>query len=253
MDLVLNDKSLNGQYQGLSDFANVLHKKILPTLDLADDLSVSFLLKSYNAYNLPVTCSETVRSILKHKENPIFQRFAIKYAKYFLKGPYWGDSRKSIQSNDDCRVEAFYRDGIMLSFTPSQYNEGSFVSVQINGNEENICNAIDANSFLAALNVKGLYSLECNFHLDGSSCKFMIHTGQSEDIHNEPHFHIKSASGAESTTVSLKTFDLLVKEQFYDSQQAFFRKDIKIAKGEINKKRLIRLWNYFHPDRLVQG
>ena len=251
MDLVLNDTSLHGQYQNLSEFAEVLHKKILPSLSLAEDLNISFLLKSYNTCDLQVTNSDTVRSILKYKENTVFQSFAHNYAKFFLKGPFWGDARKSPIENDDCRTEAFYRNGILLSFTPSPNNDNEFVKIQINNNEEQICNAIDANSLLKALEVKGLYSLACNFNLIGSSCKFMIHTGQSEDIHNEPHFHIKSSDCTKSTSVSLKTFKLLVNERDYESQLSFFRKDIKIANEDINKRRLIRLWNYFHPDRSI--
>lgn len=251
MDLVLNDTSLNGQYQNLSDFAEVLRTKILPTLALADDLDVSFLLKSYNTCNLQVTNSETVRSILKYKENTIFQKFAHNYAINFLKGPFWEATRKSPQGNNDCRIEAFFRNGILLSFTPSPNNDDEFVKIQINNNEEQICNAIDVNSLLKALEAKDLYSLDCNFHLTGSSCKFMIHTGQSEDNHNEPHFHIKSPDGAKTTSVSLRTFDLLVDKRDYESQLAFFRKDIKIAKEEINKRRLIRLWNYLHPDKAI--
>ena len=94
---------------------------------------------------------------------------------------------------------------------------------------------------MKALDYKVIIKIECNFKLIGSNRVFMIHTGQSEDNHKEPHFHIKATDGTKKTTVSLKTFDLLVDKQFYTEQMSEFRKDIKIAKSEINQKNL--LWN----------
>ena len=253
MDLLLNDFSLIGQYSDVNSFVKELRVNILPCLELAQDTELSFLLKSHAVCDLKVTSNKTVRSILKHKKNS-FPEIALvldKYGKAFLKGPFWEDNIISPQQPANCLDEAFYRNGILLSFIPNTEYDKDFVANLIQKKTEKIPNATTTNQLLKALDYTGIIKIECNFSLVGSNRVFMIHTGQSEDNHKEQHFHIKSENGTKKTTVSLKTFDLLVDKRFYAEQMDEFRKDIKLAKTEINQKKLKRLWNYLHPDKQI--
>lgn len=253
LDLILNDFSLTGQYSSFWDFKNELKDNILPCLELSKDLQINFLLKSYNVCDLPVTKDETVRSVLKNRSSDtVIQKILLDYAKHFLKGPYWEDNPVTPKGiNQTCKTEAFFRNGILLSFVPSEGNEALHINVKICNKDETVCNATNTNQFLECLSEKNRFSLDSNFKLDGSNCIFMIHTGQSEDVHKEQHFHIKTHDNSENTSVSLRTFDLLVDERDYAKQKALFRKDIKIASSEANKKRLVRIWNYFHPENPI--
>lgn len=254
MDLLLNDYSLTGQYADVNSFVNELRENILPCLELAQDTDLCFLLKSSNTCNLHVTANETIRSILKYKKNstPEISLILLKYATPFLKGPYWEENVVSPQCPTDCLYEAFYRNGILLSFIPNSSYDQEFVTKLIQNKEVKIPNATTVNQLLKALDYIGVINIECNFNLDGSDRTFMIHTGQSEDNHKEPHFHIRSTDMTKNTTVSLKTFDLLVNKRDYSNQMSEFRRDIKIAKSELNQKKLKRLWNYLHPDKKIQ-
>ncbi len=254
MDVILNDFSLQGQYASLDDFAESLIKNVFPCMELSKVLPICFLLKSYNTYNQKVTQTETLMSCLRNcRSNTAFQYLKAFISQYIIRQPYWEDNQKTppeVLAN--CLTEAFFRNGALLSFVPNKGYVGKCTTVFVKEKNEKVFNVTDKKSFLECLDEKKLFPLACNnISFGGTSCKFSVHTGQSESRHKEPHFHIRTADGSKTTTVSLLTFDLLVEKQFYEEQLLCFRKEIEIARLERNKFKLVELWNYYHPERQI--
>lgn len=253
MDVILNDFSLQGQYASLDDFADSLEKNVFPCMELSKVLPICFFLKSHTTYEQKITQNETLETCLRnYRSKTVFQYLRVFISKYILSQPFWNDDKKTPpESSATCLTEAFYRNGTLLSFIPNEGFDGKYAVVFVKDKSEKVSNVTDKRSFLECLDEKNVFSLACNISFEGTSCKFSVHTGQSESRHNEPHFHIKTSDDSKETTVSLLTFELLVEKQFYDGQLLCFRKEIEIARLDHNRFKLVELWNYYHPERQI--
>jgi hypothetical protein len=124
MDIVVNDLSLNGQFNDISSFLDSLRECTLPVLELIQSKGYS-VYKSYNFYLNRITATETLQDILKTKGNPELSKLKSQIIGLSNNPPYWEQDPRSdsksiysceytSKSNNYCFSEACERDKIVF-------------------------------------------------------------------------------------------------------------------------------------------
>lgn len=126
MDIVINDYSLNGQFDTIDDFVEDLNINLLPTFEQFNNLSFS-VFKSHNTYELKVTSKKTLYDVFMINGDPSITKLKSILSNIMCDEPYWTSDPKTdctaqyiCEYTDNfinCFTEAYERDGILFSFT----------------------------------------------------------------------------------------------------------------------------------------
>lgn len=247
MQIILNDYSLRGQFSDISHFCDSTSEFILPCLIFCERQQYD-VLKSYETYRSKITNQLTFQDIL-YKSNgyPELQLLKSKLVQLFADEPYWNDSPQTPKGIDiDCQTEAFFRNGILLSYKDADFDSAK-IAVTIADKEEIVYNASEKRQLLENLNECKVYELSNSLTLPDSDLKIEVRS--AEEHHNEPHFHISNNSGTD-VVVYFKDFAQ------HKGKPALPADDKIITQwlsNQNNRDYLIELWNYYHPEQHVKG
>lgn len=151
MDIILNDKSLDGQFSSIDDFTDSVFEHTIPILNLMDEKKMR-LLKSQDTYNGQVTEDRTLIELFRIQSNsPELTMLKKLLVAKLCEEPFWEDDCRSdktaIYSLDkvelekpNCITEAFERNGMLLSFQHDKFLKGT-LSIEKNGRVDKVRNA----------------------------------------------------------------------------------------------------------------
>lgn len=132
MEVIINDLSLNAQFEDIDDFLDSLNECTIPILDILEKLNIQ-ILSSYNSFGLMVTKDKTLYDILAIKGSPEIRKFKRQLQELFFDEPYWDSNPKSInniyecsftsENNKYCLAEALERSCSVISFENDQFKE----------------------------------------------------------------------------------------------------------------------------------
>ena len=159
MEVVLNDYSLSGQFDSVSDFTESLTSDILPTLNTLVTLKLE-VLKSHTTYSRKVTRNETLYDVLKLSRVPEITALKSKLVQSLSGEPYWNENAKTLSDAEyicpytkqipNCFTETVERNGILISFFHESFLE-EFLHISKNNVNLIIMNSINNNSMLGHL------------------------------------------------------------------------------------------------------
>ncbi len=247
MQIILNDSSLKGQFSNISQFCDSTSYYILPCLIFCEKQEYE-VLKSYDTFNCKITKQFTFHDILtKSNGYPELQLLKSKLVQLFMDQPYWNDEIKTpSEITADCKTEAFFRKGILLSYKGSDA-DGAKLYISINNREEVVSNASEKRQLLENLNEYKVYELTNSFTIPYSNLKVEVRS--AEDHHNEPHFHISNSTGTD-IVIYFKDFKQHKGKNPIPSDDKIIKEWLSNTK---NKDYLIELWNYYHPEQQING
>ena len=140
MDIVINDYSLDGQFESIDDFLDYLANDIISVLRMIDNQGAD-LLKSYQTYGRNVTADCSLNDLFKAKEVNRYSEISAlrRVLVQIIDEPYWETSPKTDQTavynvaaigtfkgdEPNCFSEALERDSLLFSFRHSDYTEKS--------------------------------------------------------------------------------------------------------------------------------
>ncbi|EKJ91625.1 hypothetical protein QR305_01884 [Bacteroides finegoldii] len=181
MDCILNELSLNAQYDDIDDFSTYGVKPLSDVLRDVYSLGIGLLYKKSDFYNRRVTSSETFHDIIFSpvaKVNDYMRQMKSQLAK-LRNGPYWDeeirhDTDKSYfivrEDADDLEVtmtsvaEAQARQACLISFTKSDFLfDKLFIKIQEDGILDSVFNVWNGNQLREALFISGQISMELYF------------------------------------------------------------------------------------------
>lgn len=134
MDIILNDKSLDGQFASVDDFADNVFEYTLPLLELIDEKKVR-LLKSQSTYSRNVTSNSTLVELFRiNSNNTELTMLKRELVAKLCDEPFWEDDSEScLEShyyyddeeleNPSSITEVVERKGILLSFMHNLFKE----------------------------------------------------------------------------------------------------------------------------------
>ena len=94
MDIILNEKSLDGQFT-YDNFCNYMRQEVIPSLRLLEE-NDCFVYKEYDTYKRKITSECSFADFLKIQGDPVINEFKIYLHKLSSSAPYWNDSVSSI-------------------------------------------------------------------------------------------------------------------------------------------------------------
>lgn len=160
MEYVLNEISLDEQFEDVDEFLDSLSKVTLPVLKKLNEKEIS-LLKSNNIYSCKITGSNTFHEILQSRNYPEITKLKGLLFKLFLDDPYWDyDSKCNEESiyiceytedvNNYCIAEALERNTSIVSFEHEKFKCND---VELMKDEElkKVINIYDKDSILMSL------------------------------------------------------------------------------------------------------
>ena len=198
MEVLLNDESLNGQYTE-EEFIEFCKNDLLPILSELDQYGMT-LLKAYSTYSKMITSSESVRSILQIRGNPVLDRMKC-YLVQLTKDPFWENSIKTdltlkyegcISDVPNCFTEAYARDGLLLSFSDERFLE-KWLDIICDEKVSKIRNIGTYDSCCFHLSELGYIVIweKNSFFIKDIGYKFEVRF--NEGHHNIAHFHLSNA------------------------------------------------------------
>lgn len=132
MQIILNDFSLDGQFENEESFYSSLRENSIKVLKLISEQKFQ-LLKSYNFYQRKVTNDLNLYEIIQRRGEPEITRFKGLLSEILINPPYWEESKKQDEnvnyifknyaSGNNCLGEACERDKIVFSFVNQDFNE----------------------------------------------------------------------------------------------------------------------------------
>ncbi len=160
MEYVLNEFSLDGQFEGTEDFIESLYKNTLPVLKNLDEKQIR-LLKSYNIYTTKVTEEKSFQEILQDRSYSEIRAIKSLLVQLFLDDPYWDDKSKCVQqsiyecefteeTNNHCIAEALERNTSLVSFEHDGFKSDK-IDITKDGVLSNVNNIYDKESILIEL------------------------------------------------------------------------------------------------------
>lgn len=137
MSVIINDFSLDGQFNEIETFIESLFDNTIPMLDILESLKIQ-MLSSYSIYDLKVTESTTLYDIIKIKGVPEITKFKKQLNELFFDEPFW--EAEPLSDNDSvyecnfsnkisgyCLTEALERKNPVLSFEHDDFKESVIV------------------------------------------------------------------------------------------------------------------------------
>ena len=133
MDIIINDKSLDGQFSSVDDFLDSVFEYTLPLLELIDEKKMR-LLKSQSTYSRNVTCNSTLVELFRiNSNNTELTMLKRELVAKLCDEPFWeDDSQTCLKShyyyNEDLEkpssiTEVVERKGILLSFMHNLFKD----------------------------------------------------------------------------------------------------------------------------------
>ncbi len=136
MEIILNDYSIDSQFDSVESFVDSLVEYTLPLLDILKSKEF-YILKRYDSYNLKITSDLSLYDFLKlNKYNAYAETQKMKSLLVSLSDePYWQDNNRTDQksvykteftgefygSSPNCFSEALERDKIVFSFEKENF------------------------------------------------------------------------------------------------------------------------------------
>lgn len=160
MEYVLNEFSIDEQFDDVDDFLDSLQGVTLPVLKKLHEKDIN-LLKSNDIYSCKVTKDKTFYEMLQSRNYPEINRIKSLLAQLFLDNPYWDyDSKCKEESiyicnftkstNNYCIAEALERNNSLLSFEHDSF-KSSNVEIIKDGKINNVANIYNKESLLEEL------------------------------------------------------------------------------------------------------
>lgn len=249
MDIILNEKSIDGQFTK-RDFVSYMGDEIIPCMKKMEETGCT-LFKSYDTYKRMVTEDISLGGILREWYIPEIIAFKRYLVQLYQDEPFWNTS---IQTKNDveyksvldelpnCITEAYERNGAVFSFMHHGFLERVF-ELQCNGKTAQVKNFYDEDSLSEILHNLGFIDVwdRNSFYILDRKYKFEIR--YREDNHNAAHFHI--SCGGYGISLSIPDADTLAGELPGSNE----RKVVAWALRNMDKIR--ELWNRIHPERKV--
>jgi len=135
MDILINELSLNGQFNDIDNFLNNL-EELLYIIKVIDDLDFNFL-KEHTFFNCQITSTQNFMDIAKLKDTRVrkLKSFLLKLSN---NPPFWNETQihdcdtaiYTYISKDICGsslAESYERDQCILSFRHSGFSENNLL------------------------------------------------------------------------------------------------------------------------------
>ncbi len=116
MMYILNDYSINSQFDNIDGFLDSLFSYTIPLFITMEKYNIK-LLKSYQIFNLKITRDVSISELLKIRNYPEVYKVRALLHRLLMDNPYW----ESDDSCHDCLDEAFKRNAGMISFEHNEY------------------------------------------------------------------------------------------------------------------------------------
>lgn len=156
MELILNELSLNGQFQSQEKFVEYALKVLIPVLDVIIENRVPLLKKS-DIYTYKITSERTLQDLLQQTNDPMMSMLKTYIVNLGYCEPYWDlaaltnplvNYEYPVSSNEpNCFTEVIERKGNLLSLQQSFYDAEQF-SCKRNGEEVIISNTTEMKQLL---------------------------------------------------------------------------------------------------------
>lgn len=139
MDVLINDFSVDGQFESVDDFVENLSTDILP-LFRHFETTKCVVYKSFYTYDRLVTSDVKLIDILHLKGKPEIQRIKSRLSNLVSDEPFWQNCETSMVVDNFTVIfaETLKRNGLLLSFRHSDYSE---VSIELAGDEIQNCHS----------------------------------------------------------------------------------------------------------------
>lgn len=249
MDIILNDKSIDGQFTEQS-FLEHMRKEVIPGLQLLEQ-NGCILYKDYDTYSRLVTKDKNLFAFLKVQGNPVIDSLRNYLVQLFNSKPFWNDAVKTKQGVEyfcilkdvpNCITEAYERNGMVYSFPQKNFEE-MYLDIKCNGINDNVRNAVTYESVKIHLGSLGIIDMwdKNSFYIRDTGYKFEVRF--KEENHNIAHFHISNADY--SASFSIPDADVLAGELPSEMQK-------KVISWALNNMvHIVGLWNKTHPKREI--
>lgn len=160
MGYILNEFSLDGQFEDTEYFIESLYENTLPVLKKLDEKQIR-LLKSYNIYTSKVTENKSFQDILQDRSYSEIRDIKRLLVQLLLDDPYWDDESKCVQQsiyecefteeiNNHCIAEALERNTSLLSFEHDNFKLNK-IDITKDDEQKSINNIYDKESMLLEL------------------------------------------------------------------------------------------------------
>ena len=158
MEIVLNDYSLNGQFESTEDFVLWIHAEWKKLFDHLLENKIPVYKKS-DFYSRKITEAETIQDILRQTGDPLLYEIRSFIVNAAFSKPYWdeeGVGRTDLSNaykclcDDDlpnCFSEAIERDKVILSVKNEEFID-EFYPYSKNEEHGKLINVVEYNSFL---------------------------------------------------------------------------------------------------------
>lgn len=249
MDIILNEKSIDGQFTK-ENFMLYMCDEIIPCMKKMEETGCT-LFKAYNTYERMVTEHTSLGEMIGEWHVPEIVAFKRYLVQLYRDEPFWN---ASVQTKNDveyisvldelpnCITEAYERNGAVFSFRHQRFVARVF-ELLCNGKAVQVNNFYDKASLsdlLHNLGFSDFWDRNSFYILDG---KYKFEIRYRENNHNVAHFHI--SYGEYGISLSIPDADKLAgKLPMGDEGKA-------VAWALRNMDEIIKLWNRVHPERKV--
>ncbi len=242
MEIILNENSLDGQYEDLYKFKDYLENIFIPFYH--GTRSSMFYSKS-DFYSRNITPSVTLYQFIT---GGVAKGMSAKQTllRMIQNGHFWDlNSQKDEDSEyvcesfelfSDCIYEALERDKLVYSFLPSDFDVEEIL-VKKNGEESRVKNIRNLSDFKVVESKFGSNKIEVN-----PRYKAVVYKNEAN---HPPHFHIINNHGEKLAAYQLPLLERrnnLIPSSDEQTLNSWISK---------NLERLIELWNTVHDDRLI--
>lgn len=189
MYLLVNDYSLNGQFNDLDEFFYEIKTIFIPMLKHIKYLNIN-ILKSYDTYSRYVTKNKTISDILYIKGDAEITILKSYLVSVFAEDPYWNDDIKTkagscyyynnLAQGLNCFTEALERNYPLISFPSVDYKAEKIIVYRDN-EEFTLLNCFNNESLLNILYEK--YYINETYYMEhfyeGTNIRFCIISGHN--------------------------------------------------------------------------
>lgn len=249
MDIVLNEKSIDGQFTEES-FFEYMQDEVIPSLELINKNNCC-IYKEYSTYSRKITADKDFASMLRVQGNPIINKLRIYLIQLCNDEPYWNDAIMTnngikyscdIKETPNCITEAYERNGMVFSFHHDRFIS-TYLELWRDGIRCKVRNSYKQKILKEHLEELGIIEVwnKNSFYIGDTGYKFEIRF--NEGHHNIAHFHVTNVNY--SASISIPDGDVIVGKLPFDMEKRI------VSWGLRNMSQIIELWNKEHPDKKV--
>ena len=132
MEVIINDFSLDGQFNGEEEFLDSLYEYTIPMIEQLKSIGIC-IIRSYYSYDSKVTKEKSLSDLLKTKGNPEITKLKGLLHNLFFEEPFWETDLKSMEEiyesefteykSNFCLAEALERKIPVMSFEHEKFKE----------------------------------------------------------------------------------------------------------------------------------